>query len=164
MSARWLPLLLLAGCATEDSSLLIERQPTTIAQTSDTGWKRGSVILAGDAGIFTFPQPVSLRFTMVDDATLEMPTQLAITAPKLEPFGASSQLEVTIEPACDAMTCTAELSVTAMGSSVIAVQAKGPYGTERACFYYAVVDASTDTDALRTDLETQQQDCRINAE
>ena len=162
MSARWLPLLLIAGCATEDSSLVIERQPTTIAQATDSGWKRGSVILAGETGVFTFPQPVSLRLTMVDDATLEMPTQLAIMAPKVEPFGAG-QLAVTVEPACDAMTCTAELSVAATGSSMIAIEAKGPYGTERACFYYAVVDSSTDTDALRVDLEAQQQDCRVGA-
>jgi len=150
----------LAACGTGNPDLVVERQPAPIAQVSDAGWKRGSVILAGEPGTFTFPQAVSLRFTVVDDATAEMPTQLGVSQGKVEPFGAV-QLEVSAAATCESMQCTAELSVTAPGSSMVAIEATGPEGSERACFYYAVVDAGTDTDALRANLEAQQQDCRF---
>ncbi|HEY5951662.1 MAG TPA: hypothetical protein VIV40_39480 [Kofleriaceae bacterium] len=157
---RWLPLLLLPGCATDNPSLVVERQSSPLAQASDAAWKPGSVIFAGDPQAFTFPQPIALRFTIVDDVTAEMPMQLTIAQPKLAPFGTGT-LAITVEPVCQAMYCTAEVSATAQGTSMLAIDATGPSGAERACFYYAVVDAATDTDALRADLEAQQQDCRF---
>lgn len=159
---RWVPLVLLAACASENPDLVIERQPTPLAQATDAGWTRGSVILAGDPGAFTFPQPLSLRFTIVDDATLEMPTAELIAQPKLELSGAG-QATVTVVPTCQPTHCTAEVSITGAGETMLAIEADGPAGIERACFYYAVVDTSTDTDALRADLETRQRDCRFAA-
>jgi len=166
MKRRLLTLLVvaspLAACGTENPDLVVERQPSPIEQASDTGWKRGSVILAGEPGTFTFPQAVSLRFTVVDNAAAEMPKALLVSQGKVEPFG-TVQLEVSVAATCQPMECTGELSVTAAGTSMVAIEATGPNGVERACFYYAVVDADTDTDALRADLEAQQQDCRFMA-
>jgi len=157
---RWLPLVLLAACASENRSLVVERQASPVAQATDAGWKRGSVILSGEPGTFTFPQPIALRLTIVDDDTAEMPKYLAISMGTVDPFGAGA-VEVSVAPDCQPMRCFAELRVTAAGSSMVAIEATGPKGIERQCFYYAVVDSGTDTDALRTSLEEQQRDCRF---
>ena len=156
---RWGVLLLLAGCATENPDLVIERQPTPLAQATDAGWKRGSVILAGEPGAFTFPQAVSLRFTIIDDATSEMPAAQLISKPTLELSGAG-QASVSVAPVCQPTVCTAEVSITGAGESMLAIEANGPDGGERDCFYYAVVDATADTEALQAELETRQRDCR----
>jgi hypothetical protein len=156
---RWGVVLLLAGCTTGNPDLVIERQHTLLADASDAGWKRGSVIMAGDVGAFTFPQAVSLRLTIVDDVTLETPTAQLIAQPKVELV--SGPASITVAPQCQPMVCTAELSITALGEAMLSIEANGPEGGERDCFYYAVVDASTDTDALRATLETKQRDCRF---
>jgi hypothetical protein len=160
----WVPSLLVAaavtGCTSDHAALVVERQPASLADAQPSSWTAGSVIFAGDPQAFTFPQPVSLRFAIVDDPAAEMPLPLAISRPTVAPFG-SGQLAVTVEPTCEGMHCTAELSVAAAGSSMVAIEAMGPGGDERACFYYAIVDESTDTDALRADLEAKQQDCRF---
>lgn len=158
---RWVALGMLVGlvgCASENPSLIVERQAVPLAQATDGAWSRGSVILAGDPGAFTFPQPLSLRFTIVDDAAAEMPMTQLISSGKVATYG-SGQFQVMVEPVCQPRFCTAEVSVTAAGSSMLALDAEGPNGGERICFYYAVVDASTDTDTLRAELETQQRDC-----
>ena len=155
-----LALLLLAACSTENPDLVVERQASPVAQATSDGWKRGSVILAGDPGAFSFPQSVALRLTIVDNAAAEMPKPLAITSGAVAPFG-SGVVEVAVAPTCSEMQCTAELRVTGAGSSMVAIDATGANGDERQCFYYAVVDAGTDTDALRAQLEQQQQDCRF---
>lgn len=157
---RWGVLLLLAGCTTENPDLVIERQPTALAQATDAGWQRGSVILAGEPGAFTFPQPVSLRITIVDDATLDTPTAELIARPMLAVPGAG-QATVTLEPVCQPTYCTAEISITGAGESMLAIEASGPSGGERDCFYYAVVDTTVDVDALKAELETRQRDCRF---
>jgi hypothetical protein len=160
---RWVALGMfvgLVGCTSENPSLIVERQAVPLDQATDAGWTRGSVILAGDAGAFTFPQPLSLRFTIVDDAAAAMPATQLISRGKVAIYG-SGQLAVTAEPVCQPMSCTAELTIMEAGSSMVAIDADGPSGGERNCFYYAVVDATTDTDALRAELETQQRDCRF---
>jgi hypothetical protein len=160
---RWGVMLLLAGCASENPDLVIERQPAPVAQATDAAWKRGSVILAGEPGTFTFPQPLALRFTIVDDAAAEMPAPQLIAKGKVALSGAG-QAQVTVDTVCQPMYCTAEVSITGMGETMLAVTADGPSGGERDCFYYAVVDASTDTAALQAELETRQRDCRFAAE
>jgi hypothetical protein len=160
MKGWGVPLLLLAACAGENPDLVIERQAGTVAQATEDGWKRGSVILAGDAGTFTFPHSLALRISIVDDVTLEMPTALAIASSQLELSGAG-QGTIAIEPVCEGMYCTAEVTISAAGETVLAVTADGPEGGERDCVYYAVVDASADTDALRANLEARQRDCRF---
>jgi len=157
---RWVPLVLLVGCTSEVRSLVIERQPSALAQATDSGWTHGSAILTGEPGIFTFPQPVSLRVSAVDDFRAEMPKQVAISQATVAPYG-SGELAVTVEPTCDAMTCTAELSLTASGSGMVAIHANAAGEPVRACFYYAVVDTSTDTMALQARLEASQEDCRL---
>lgn len=160
---RWVALGMLVGlvgCASENPSLIVERQAVALDRATDAGWSRGSVILAGDPGAFTFPQPLSLRFTIVDDAAAEMPVTHLISKGRVAIYG-SGRFEVTAEPVCQPMSCTAELTITEAGSSMVSIDADGPSGGERNCFYYAVVDASTDTDALRAELETQQRDCRV---
>src|SRR5262245_46794293 len=112
---RWLPLVLLAGCTNENPDLVIERQPITIAQVTDTAWTRGSVILAGDPGPFPCPQPLSLRMSIVDDADIEMPTSLTISQAKVETYG-SGQATVSVTPVCQPTSCTAEINVTAAGT------------------------------------------------
>ncbi len=161
---RWAPwLLLLAGCASENPDLVIERQAAPLAEVSDSAWTPGSAILVAEAGALTFPQVLSLRMTIVDDAAADMPAPRSIAMAKVAPFGAG-QLQVTQEATCQEMACTAEVSVDAMGESMLAITAQGPAGEERRCFYYAVVEAGTDTDALRADLEAQQTDCRFAAQ
>ncbi len=160
---RWVALGMfigLVGCTSENPTLVVERQAAPLAQATDTGWMHGSAIVAGEPGTFTFPQPIALRFTVVDDAAAEMPVAQLISKGKVGVFGAG-QLQVTVEPTCQPTFCTAEVSVTAAGTSMLAIDANGPDGDERSCFYFAVVDASTDTDALRTELEKQQHDCRF---
>jgi hypothetical protein len=156
---RWGAVLLLAACSTENPDLVIERQHTLLEDTNDADWKRGSVIMAGDVAGFTFPQAVALRFTIVDDATLETPTAQLIAQPSIDVV--SGPASVSITPECQPMYCTAELSITELGEAMFAIEADGPEGGERDCFYYAVVDAGTDTDALRMTLEAQQSDCRF---
>jgi hypothetical protein len=161
---RALPMVLLLGaCATENPDLVIERQPAPLAQVTDAGWKRGSVIIAAEPGTFAFPQPLSLRITIVDDATLETPTAELISRGAIELAG-SGAAEVTTPPVCQPTFCTAEVSITAMGEAMLAITADGPAGGERDCFYYATVDTSADTDALRATLETRQRECRFMAE
>ena len=158
---RWVvAAVLFAACSTDNPSLVIERQGGTLAQASASGWTHGSVVLTGDPGVFTFPQSVSLRLTIVDDVTTEMPMQVSIANPKIEPYG-SGQASLTVAPRCESMACTGEVSIAAAGSSMLAITADGPNGQERDCFYYAVADAGTDTDALKASLETQQRDCRF---
>lgn len=160
---RWVPWLLIAGCASENPDMVVERQPAPLADVTDTAWTPGSVIVVAEAGALTFPQVLSLRMTIVDDAAAEVPIRQSIAMAKVAPYG-TGQLEVTTEPSCHEMACTAEVSVGAMGESMLAITAQGPAGEERRCFYYAVVEAGTDTDALRADLETQQRDCRFAAQ
>lgn len=158
---RWGVLLLLAGCAGENPDLVIERQAGTLAQATDDGWKRGSAVLTGDPGTFTFPHSVALRITIVDDAAAEMPVVKTITAANVEVAG-TGQGTVAVAPVCDAMACTAEITIAAAGETMLAVTADGPAGGERDCFYYAiVVDANVDAAALHADLETRQRDCRF---
>lgn len=159
---RWGVLLLLAGCASDNPDLVIERQPGTLARATEDGWKRGSVVLTGDPGSFTFPHSVALRITIVDDATSEMPTRQPISSANVEVVG-TGQGTVAVAPVCDAMACTAEIAIAGAGETMLAVTADGPEGGERDCFYYAVVvDANVDAAALHADLETRQHDCRFN--
>lgn len=160
---RWVPWLLIAGCASENPDMVVERQPAPLADVTDTAWTAGSVIVVAESGALTFPQVLSLRMTIVDDAAAEVPIRQSIAMARVAPYG-TGQLAVITEPSCHEMACTAEVSVGAMGESMLAITAQGPAGEERRCFYYAVVEAGTDTDALRADLEAQQRDCRFAAQ
>ena len=165
MKLRFLVLILAAGCTEENPSLVIERQPAALAAATADGWVPGSVVLAGQPGTFTFPQPVSIRFSIVGEATEGTePMQLAISAGQVEMFEAGP-LSITTGATCEGVYCTAELGVSALGSGMVAVEAMGPQGPERECFYYAVVeDAAVDTMMLRAELETQQRDCKFELE
>src|SRR5690242_1930141 len=90
-------LVLAAGCTSDHDALVVERQPAPLADATPANWTAGSVIFAGDPQAFTFPQPVSLRFSIVDDPATEMPLPLAISKPTVAPFG-SGQASVTVEP------------------------------------------------------------------
>ena len=159
---RWVALVLLVGCAEENPRLVIERQSATLADAAATGWSPGSALVTAQPGTFTFPQPLSVRFTIVSeevDATSGLPTPLAITMGAIEPFG-SGPMEITTPATCEGMLCTAELNITAAGSSMVHISANGPNGAERECFYYSLVEGAADTMTLRAELETQQQDCK----
>ena len=160
---RWVALVLLVGCTEENPYMRVERQSATLDEATAVGWSPGSALIVAQPGTFTFPQPLSVRFTIVSeevDATSGLPTPLAITMGAIEPFG-SGPMEITTPATCEGMQCTAQLNITAAGSSMVHISANGPNGAERECFYYSLVEgAGVDTMTLRDELETQQQDCK----
>jgi hypothetical protein len=157
----------LIACGSEEPSgnLVIEHQAHHRADVSDAAWTTGSAIVVSDAP--SFPQPLFVRVRMVDDDGAELGIASA---------GAYEYLLGQVEPvyiadSCfrphfdDAATyCVNDFDVVGPGGSVLFVTGRAvdrPLVKE--CFYYAVVDTSTDTDVLRRDLEARVDDCRANA-
>lgn len=159
--------LLLGACATDsDPDLRIERQDTTIADADVNAWKEGGAVLVALPGTFDFPQPLSLRLSIVDSKLLDeegTPTQLTIKTATLSPYESAATLEVVTAPSCSQKFCTAELKVTGLGESMMTISADGPDGTQNDCFYFGVYEESdpvTSGTAHRTELEAKQSDCR----
>ena len=159
---------LVPACTTDsDPDARVERQTSTLDNANAAGWSEGGAVLVGVPGTFSFPQPLSLRISIVDNLIPDeggAPTQLRITAATLGQYGSeSSQLTVTTPPTCAANFCTAELEVAAQGSSFLTIEADGPDGKQTECFYYAIFEADdpvAEGTARRTELEAKQRDCR----
>ena len=155
-------LVVAAACTPPNPRLVFERQALALAQTTEGGWSKGGAIIVGDPNTFTFPQPLSVRMKIIDsDTNPDAPLELNISDAAMTPYG-SGPLEIAVAPSCDATVCTAQLSITAQGSSMVHVSAESPDGPEADCFYYALVDASVDAMALRDELETMQSDCAFS--
>jgi hypothetical protein len=158
-------LVLAAACNTTDPDVRVERQASPLADATDAGWQSGGAVLVGTAGSFAFPQHVALRISLVDSNTVDaegVATPLPIDTVTVELHGAASG-DISVEPTCDALACTAELLVLEAGTTMLEVIAAGGGDSEGDCFYYAVQEDADPTAAsasLRTELETQQATCR----
>jgi hypothetical protein len=161
--------VLLGACASDsDPDVHIERQSATVANANAASWAEGGAVLVGVPGTFSFPQPLSLRISVVDSKKLDengVPAQLKIMSATIATYGSGGELQVVSAPSCAANYCTAELTVSAMGASMLTVSAVGPDGTQNDCFYYGVfedADPSAVGATQQTALETQQADCRAS--
>jgi hypothetical protein len=158
-------LVVAAACNAADPDVRVERQASALADATDTGWQTGGAVMVGAAGSFAFPQHVALRVSLVDGNSVDaegVATALPIDTVSLELHGAASG-DVSVEPTCDALACTAELLVLEAGTTMLEVTATGADEAEGDCFYYAVqedADPAAASAALRTELETQQAACR----
>ena len=157
--------VVLAGCATDfDPDLRIERQAAAASTASAAGWTEGGAVLVGEPGTFLFPQPLSLRLSIVDSKDVDVDgvkKQLAIDSASVELVGAG-EVEVVSTPTCQQNYCIAELRVLAAGASMLKVAGSGPDGTQHECIYYGIyedADASAGT-THRAELEMQQSECR----
>ncbi len=162
-------LLVLGACTTEsDPDLRIERQSTTLADANAAAWTEGGAVLVAVPGTFSFPQPLSLRLSIVDNKVPDpnaddAPTQLTIKTASLTPYESAATLEVISAPTCSQNFCTAELSVTGTGASMFTISADGPDGKQNDCFYFGVfeeTDPVTSGTAHQAELETKQSECR----
>jgi hypothetical protein len=157
--------VVLAGCATDfDPDVRIERQAATAATASAAGWTEGGAVLVGPPGTFAFPQPLSLRMSIVDSKDVDpdgIKKQLTIQAASVEVSG-TAQVEVMATPTCKQNYCIAELEVLAAGPSMLKVTGMGPDGAQHDCFYYGIYEGADVAvgDAHREELETQQAECR----
>ncbi|NVB81548.1 MAG: hypothetical protein HOV81_24350 [Kofleriaceae bacterium] len=154
----------LAGCATDfDPDVRVERQAATAATAAADGWTEGGAVLVGEPGTFVFPQPLSLRMSIVDskDVVDGVKKQLTIASASVELVG-SGTVEVVGTPSCQQNYCIAELRVLAAGASMLKVAGTGPDGTQRECIYYGIYeDADPAVGTVhRDELETQQSKCR----
>jgi hypothetical protein len=159
---------LLPACMTDsDPDLRIERQSTTLDDANAASWAEGGAVLVAVPGTFTFPQPLSVRISIVDNKVLDeemAPTQLRINAVTLGAYAEEpTQLTVKSAPSCAANFCSAELEVAAQGSSLLTIEADGPDGKLTDCFYYGIYevdDPSTGGTTYREELESKQRECR----
>lgn len=159
---------LVPACTTDsDPDVRVERQTSTLDEANASAWAKGGAVLVAVPGTFTFPQPLSLRISIVDNLVLDeemVPTQLRITGATLGPYASEpTQLTITSQPTCAANFCSAELEVAAQGSSFLTIEADGPDGKQTECFYYGIYE-DADPEAAgathRTELEAKQRDCR----
>lgn len=157
--------VVIAGCTTDfDPDVRVERQNATAATASADGWTEGGAVLVGEPGTFVFPQPLSLRMSIVDSKDVDadgVKKQLTITSASVEPVGAGT-VEVVGMPACQQNYCIAELRVLAAGASMLEVAGTGPDGTQHECIYYGIyedADPAVGT-THRAELEAQQSECR----
>jgi hypothetical protein len=160
-------LLVLGACTTEsDPDLRIERQSTTLADANAAAWAEGGAVLVAQPGTFSFPQPLSVRLSIVDSEVLDAegaPTALKIQTAKLDAYESATSIEVVSQPTCSQTFCMAELSVKSTGASMFVVSAEGPEGTQNDCFYFGAfeeTDPVTAGAAHQTELETKQSECR----
>ena len=150
-----------AACASDNTSIRIERQPTTLAAASDDAWLAGGTVLVGAPGSFSFPQPVALRITLVDP-NAEMPVAALVSMSKLTVFGDGVGV-ITKNVTCQPTYCEAELSITDAGDSMLQVTATGKDGEKGDCFYYGVhedADPAAASPALYKAIEAKQRDCQ----
>jgi len=158
---------LVPACTTDsDEDVRVERQASTLDNASTAGWTEGGAVLVALPGTFSFPQPLSIRISVIDSKMLDeemVPTQLRISGATVALYGADSQLTVKAQPTCAANFCTAEFEVAAQGASMLQVEADGPDGKLNECFYYGIFEADDPNTAgttHRTELEKQQRECR----
>lgn len=154
-------LVFAAACSSGDLTIRIERQPTTLANATADGWVAGGALLVAAPGSFSFPQPVSLRITLVDPDA-EMPEPQLISSGKLTVFG-EGVAEISENLTCQPTYCEAELTITAAGDAMLQAIAQGKDNEGSDCFYYGVhedADPTAASPALYDAIEAKQQDCQ----
>lgn len=157
--------VVLGACAGDNASIYIERQASTLADATDDGWVAGGAVLVGAPGTFSFPQPVSLRISLVDpdaDPDAEEPAApMLVSMSKLTIFG-EAVAEITENVVCQPTYCEAELTVADFGQTMLQVTAENADADEVDCFYYAIYesdDPSGATEGYRATAEADQTDC-----
>lgn len=153
--------VLLAACAGDSTTLRVERQPATLDDTTDDAWLAGGVVLVGEPGAFTYPQPVSVRVSLVE-RDVEMAEPKLISRTTIAAFDDEGTFEITRNPVCQPTHCEAELRLNASGVAMLQVTATGKDGDEVDCFYYAVyedADPAGATAARYDEIEVKQRDC-----
>ncbi len=163
----WLAPLGLLGtaCMGTDWDVRVERQETKLANVTEAGWRIGGGVVVGEPGTITFPQYVALRISLVDSNNPDAdgnPLALPVDEISVATRGLAAG-DLSVEPTCDGTACTAELLVLEAGSVMLEVGATSGDGHEEDCWYYAVqedADPAGAAAALRTELETEQTECR----
>lgn len=167
----WLILVCCVACGGDESNNVrtqVEHQSRTLLDATASDWLPGSLIVIDDAA--TFPRPVALRVTMLDDAN----QRIGLTR-TMGPWvfgdahlrwaaaarGSGCTYALPDEPA---VSCGYELEIFEAGASVVGVTASSYADDATECFYYAIVDTATDMGALQADLETRVADCRDSAD
>ena len=150
------------SCSAETYELVVERQPVVLEQARSDAWIVGSGIATLDA--LTFPQPLTLRFSVVDDAA-NPKLALPLKGVRFDTYGAS-QLQVRAPQTCPRSTpdsaavyCLSEFSVADAGLSMLVMHAETSAGIATTCFYYGVVDATFDAQSLRDEQEAKKRMC-----
>ena len=154
-----------AACSATEApvgNLLIEYQARDRADVRDADWSSGSAIVVAEAP--SFPQPLSVRVRVVDDANADY----GVAQVSLSMYG-TTQLQAGDTtsgcyyrlPDVAASYCTYDFDVVGLGSSMILVTANAPHDAPvRDCFFYAIVDSTTDVDVLRASLDARVDTCR----
>lgn len=135
--------LAIGACSSDSQSIRIERQPSTLAAAQADGWVTGSAIIIGEPGAFSFPQPVSIRITLVDrdaEETAEMPSEpKLVSMAKATVFG-DGVGEISENVTCQPDHCEAELTLNGIGLTMLQLTAQNTEGEEADCFYYGVYE------------------------
>jgi len=160
--------VLLAACATRsDPDVRVERQAAAFDDIKAANWVEGGAVLVALPGTFTFPQPVSLRISVIDSKELTadgVPTQLAVMTASVGVYD-QGPIEIARQPACQQNYCTAELRVNAQGAGILTIITNGVAGTQKDCFYYGIYEDADPAAAgtmYQTQLEKQQSACRAS--
>lgn len=159
-----LVLLTVAACGGPHPAARIQHQAATLAQSADDSWSEGSAVYVGQTGSFMFPQPLSLRLSLIDrdaDDGTGLPTELSITAASIEAYGTPT-FEVVTEPTCQPTYCDAELRITGPGANMLQVTLTGNDGDEPDCFYHALfedADPPAVIEAHRAEVEAEEANC-----
>lgn len=154
----------LGACSDDTTTMRIERQPAPLASATDDGWLPGSAVLVAAPGSLEFPQPLSLRITLVDPSQ-ETPEPKPISKGSLALFG-DTTASVPISLTCQPTYCDAQLELAEQGSVLVQLDATGKDGSETECFYYGIYedpDPASVTAMYRDDLEAQQRTCLSDA-
>jgi len=148
------------ACSVEPvGHLLIEYQPRHAVVVEGGDWLRGNAIVVAEP---TFPQPLSVRVRVVDEADADY----GVARGGLTIYSATQLQVVTsgchyARPDEAARYCAYDFDVVGPGASMLLVTANAPHdGTLRDCFYYAIVPPTTDVDGLRATLDSQLAACR----
>jgi hypothetical protein len=156
------------ACSSDSQSIRIERQPASLGATKSDAWVEGSAVVVGQTGSFSFPQPVSIRITLIDRDAVEAETEDMPAEPKLitrsqvTVFGDGTG-EVTENVTCQPTYCTAEVTLSGLGLTLLQLSAQNTDGEESDCFYYGVyeeADPAAAGDAHREAAEADQAECQ----
>lgn len=154
-----------SACSSDSQSIRIERQPSTLAAATADGWVAGSAVIIGELGAFSFPQPVSIRVTLVDrdaEETAEMPAEpKLVSMAKATVFG-DGVGEITENITCQPDHCEVELMLSGVGLTMLQLTAQNTDGEEADCFYYGVYeepDPVAAGDVHRDAAEADEQAC-----
>jgi hypothetical protein len=143
-------------------NVLIEYQPRHRGDVRNAEWMRGDTIVVAEAS--SFPQALAVRIRVVDEDDADY----GVAHLSLELYGQAQLRPGDTSSGCyyprpdeAPLYCIYDFDVIGLGSNMLNVKANAPSSDAvRDCFYYALVDSSTDVDALRASLDTRAEACR----